>query len=362
MNDHALLMTGATGALGRRLVLDLLDADDRPLYLVARRKRIHSARERVRRLLASGGREAELGRRVTVLEGDVTRPGFGLDDRDRLRREVGTFFHVAALTDLNGSADRCERINVGGTTEALRLAADLCERGVLERHVHFSTAYVAGSLRPMHAMEDALPPDRAFANHYEASKYEAERRVRGAIAEGLPAAIVRPSIVVGDSRTGATTEFNVIYPFMKLFAHGILTTLPAHPDDAFNVVPIDYVSHAVLAIARRPDAIGKTYHLVSERPPTIGTLLKVKDVEFPTMPHVELVDPARFAAERRGPIMERIRQHLEPYLVYLRCPLTFDTTNTRAALEGTGIAPPETGYDFLHRIVRYAVDQRYLIA
>ncbi|WP_169977820.1 SDR family oxidoreductase [Tautonia rosea] len=364
MSDRPLFITGATGALGRRLIHELLDTTDRTLYLLIRRKGRLSTQDRARKLLAPLGLDALVGSRVRAVEGDVTQPGLGLDpaDRDRLRREVVEFFHIAALTELNGSQDQCQRINIGGTTEALRVAWDLLEKGRLERHFHFSTAYVPGSLRPYRSLEDEMAPEPAHANHYEASKYEGERLVRTAMAAGLPVTIFRPSIVVGDSATGEVTEFNVIYPFFKLYVHGILDVLPARADETFNIVPIDFVTRAVRAIASQPDSVGKTYHLTSDRPPSIGTLLRVKDIEFPKMPPVTLVDPDEFDRGTHSFVVNKVRRFIQPYLGYLRCQLTFDTSNARSALEGSGIAFPETDYEFLKRILQYAVDRKYLIA
>ncbi len=127
-------------------------------------------------------------------------------------------------------------------------------------------------------------------------------------------------------------------------------------------MPIDFVTRAVRAIAARPDSVGKTYHLVTERPPTIGTLLKVKDVEFPKMAPITLVDPDEFDRAQHDPLIAKIRTFVEPYIGYLRCKLTFETTNARDALVGTGIEFPETDYQFLTRILQYAVEKNYLIA
>lgn len=353
-----LLVTGATGALGKGLVREFLATGDHGLILVIRGKGRLSPLDRARRLLASSGLDGMLGTRVEVLEGDVTRPDLGLGaiDRARLRREVGAFHHVAALTALNGGEESCRRVNVGGTVEALRLARDLSRGGRLERFVHVSTAFVAGSRGAAHVLEDEPIAAPSRANHYESSKHEAERLVRRASAEGLPTTVVRPSIVVGDSLTGEVSEFNVIYPLMKLFAHGIVSTLPARAESTFNVVPIDFVTRAHVAIARRPDTIGRTYHLVTERPPSIATLLRVKDVEFPSMPPVALVDPSS-----SGLAADTLKW-IEPYQSYLDCRLTFDTTNTRAALSDTDIPLPRTDAGFLANILRYAVGRGYLIA
>ena len=74
------------------------------------------------------------------------------------------------------------------------------------------------------------------------------------------------------------------------------------------------------------------------------------------------LDPEEFERGRHSFLVNKVRQFVEPYLGYLRCQLTFDTANARAALEGTGVEFPETDYQFLTRILQYAVDKKYLIA
>ena len=253
-------------------------------------------------------------------------------------------------------------MNVEGTENALDIAWSLRNEGKMERFDYFSTAYVPGSLKDCVSKEDELPEMPAHANHYEASKYNAEKTVRRAMHRGLPVAIFRPSIVVGESKSGAVSEFNVIYPFLKLFASGMIRRLPADPEDAFNIVPLDFVIKASLAISRRADSIGKTYHLVSEDPPTLGMLLELKDKEFPQFPSVELVFPEDFDKDKLDPAEQLLYAMMKPYMGYLRSHMTFDTTNTRKALQNTGISQPATDYQFLKVLVQYGVDQGYFVA
>jgi thioester reductase-like protein len=240
------------------------------------------------------------------------------------------------------------------------LAQDFHDNGKLDRFYYFSTAFVAGSKHSYRAMEDDLPTHPVHANYYEASKYEAEMCVRDAIRRGLRATIFRPSIVVGNSVNGEVSQFNVIYPFLKLLAHGILKRLPTHPDNSFNIVPIDFVTKAALNIAFQNDAIGKAYHLVTLSPPTVGMLIKLREDKYPNMPQIEIVSPDAFETENL-PSDEQVAFNMfEPYLGYLNDHLTFDARNTIEALKGTGIEMPITDYRFLDIIVNYAVERGYL--
>ena len=152
----------------------------------------------------------------------------------------------------------------------------------------------------------------------------------------------------------------MIYPFMKLFGHGIVTTLPTRPENSFNIVPVDFVIKAAIAITAQPSSIGKTFHLVTPEPPTIGMLLRLKDEKYPNAPPITMVRPEDFRKENLEPNQQMIYDILTPYLGYLNDHLTFDMTNTERALRGTGISLPKTDYHFLRVIVDYAVSAGYL--
>jgi len=362
-NSRTLFLTGSTGTLGKSVIKKILTETEDRLFLLIRRKKPLSHWDRARKILASCGLESYLGTRVQVLQGDITFPRLGLNDDDYalLTREVDEVHHMAAITALNGDEEDCNRINLGGTKEVLKMVEDIRQKGKLQRFFYFSTAYVAGSRQTYCAVEDSLPEKPAFANYYESSKNASETCVREAMKKGLPATIFRPSIVVGDSKTGEVSDFNVIYPFLRLFAHGILSKLPTRPENSFNVVPIDFVVNASMAIARQKSSIGKTFHLVTEEPPTIAMLVKLTREEYPEMPTMEMIDPDSFKEEQLDATGQMAYQMLQPYLGYLNDHLSFDAANTRKALEGTDISFPVTDYNFLKTLCRYAVDAGYLV-
>ncbi len=364
MDKRAIFLTGVTGTLGKEILKTLLSTTDAKLFLLIRRKNRFSHWDRARKILSAFHLENFLGTRIQVMQGDVSFPELGLnaDDFEILRGQVREFYHIAALTALNGSREECFSTNLGGTEEALKVAKKLKSTGRLERFFYFSTAFVAGSLQTFCAVEDELPLRPAHANHYEASKYQAETKVREAMKEGLAATIFRPSIVVGNSQTGEVSEFNVIYPFLRLFAHGVLTRLPTRLQNSFNIVPIDFVVNASLAIAGQKTSVGKTFHLVTENPPTMEMLIRLHQEQYPDSPPIEVMEPNLFQKEKLDPSEQFVFEMMKPYLGYLNEHLTFDTANTRKALQGTGIPFPVTDYAFLQRLCRYAVDAGYFVS
>lgn len=357
-----LLITGATGGIGQELVRLFLERTPHRLFLCVRPNANISAERRVEKLFVKLGLNGAHRKRIRILVGDITRPQLGLDSQDwkDTLREIDEFYHSAALTKLGADWEEAEAVNVKGTFHALELAREARDKGRLQRFFYFSTAYVAGSLTQIHSLEDELPQGPKFANTYEATKFLAEKRVREELANGLPAAIFRPSIVVGDSKRGAISEFNVIYPFLRLFAHGLLKRLPARLQDSFNIVPIDFVVEASFTLSRQPESLGKTFHLVSENPPTLQMFLELRE-EYQGFPPVEVVRPEDFSPEKLSSEERNIFSTLHPYLGYLGSSLTFDSRNTRRALRGTGILFPRTDLAFLRKIVDFAIEKGYFL-
>ena len=360
---RTIFITGVTGGLGRELLKLFLERTEDRLLLLVRSRSGESHERRVAKLLDRIGVNGRANGRVRVLEGDIVQSRLGLNSEDwkTAVRETDEFYHSAALTNLGASREEAEPINLGGTRHALELAREARQSGRLERFYYFSTAYVAGCRTSLHALEDELPGKPLFGNAYEATKFEAERTVRQEMAAGLPATIFRPSIVVGDSERGAVSEFNVIYPFLRLFAHGLLKKVPSRLEHSFNIVPIDYVIRASFALARRADTQNKTFHLVTEEPPTLRMLLEVKEEYGNGFPPVEVVPPEDFSVEDLDERERQVFATLDPYLGYLGDCLSFDTKNSRQALQGTGVSLPRTDRVFLRKIIDYALEKGYFL-
>ncbi len=358
----AVLLTGATGHVGTALLPRLLaDPDARVLALVRAKDATHLAERRD----ALRARVPEAADRLDVVQGDVSAPGLGLSDRDRDRvdAEVTSLLHSAASVRFDMPQDKAAGENIASTEAMLVLARRLAERGRLVRHDHVSTAYVAGD-RTGRVYEAECDVGQGFRNSYEWSKCQAEGRVRAAIAEGLPAAIHRPSIIVGDSRTGATESFNVLYWPLKLYARGWWRLFPGRADTLVDIVPVDFVADALVALRRDPATVGACFHLAAgDDAPRVDALAD-RFAELLERPRIRTVDPdfylkwVRPVLARPLSLTKRGRHVLRggsAYLPYFRGNPLFDTTNLRRHL-GTG-AP--SVFDYVERIARYAKERDF---
>jgi long-chain acyl-CoA synthetase len=266
------LLTGGTGFLGTEVATRLLArADLEIVSLVAAITEADAIAASNRAWWHRPELRAALGTRIRVVAGDVTKPRLGLDPHtdadlcDRLTHIV----HAAADLRVEASVEDLRRTNVDGVANVLEFARSV--RG-LTRLLHVSTAYVAGG-RTGIVGEDDLTDVFGFASPYEQTKYEGERLVRAASSE-LPVSIVRPAMIVGDSRTGDVKTFNTFYTPLRLLLTGKLQIIPASRRLRVNIVPVDYVADAIVRLAFEPAAAGLTFHLTT---PT-GQLPTAEDV------------------------------------------------------------------------------------
>jgi thioester reductase-like protein len=267
-----ILFTGFPGFLGTALLPRVLrrDADLEAVCLVQERFR-PLAEQRLEELVAD---EPGLDGRVRLVEGDITLPDLGLGDaRDELRRSVTEVYHLAAVYDLEVAREVGMRINVEGT----RHVVDLCrECDGLERLHYVSTCYVSGRW-PGIFRETDLVRGQSFNNFYEETKYLAEVLVAEAREDGLPVTVYRPSVVGGDSTTGATQKYDGPYFIVRwLLKQSRVALMPiiGDPDGyRFNVVPRDYVIDGIDALSAREDTVGGTYALADPEPFTVRELV-----------------------------------------------------------------------------------------
>lgn len=272
---EVVLLTGATGFIGTWVAKEFLRTTDVQMIALVRAENEAAATGRLRRAWWDHpDLTKSLGDRIQVIAGDITVQDFGLGGEaySRLAQSVTRIVHTAADIRLKAPLEELRRTNVRGTVNLLELAHSAHRHHGLGRFVHFSTAYIAGS-RPGKVHENNLSHTFDFANAYEQTKYEAEILVK-ATAISLPVTILRPGMVVGDSRTGAIKTFNTLYFPLRLYLEGRHRILPVNPSLRVNMVPVDYVAGMAVQLSLNPAATGLTFHLTlpHESLPTVAEL------------------------------------------------------------------------------------------
>jgi dihydroflavonol-4-reductase len=181
-----------------------------------------------------------------------------LADPESIRRAVrgcDAVYHAAADYRLwVPDPERMHRVNVQGTVELIRAAA---EAGV-------SRVVYTSSVATLRLRNDGLPADETSAAElsdmigaYKQSKFLAEREVKRLIAEdGYPVVIVKPSAPFGTGDIKPT-------PTGRLVVEAASGRMPAYVDTGLNVVHVDDVAAGHL-LAFEKGIVGESYILGGE--------------------------------------------------------------------------------------------------
>jgi len=351
MAEH-FFMTGGTGMVGSELVPRLLKAyPGSTVTLLARASSDAAADARLDGMRARlAGEIPDARGRLHGVRGDVLENecGLGPEALERLVADTTYIIHGAATIRFDHPIEEARLINCGGTRRMLAIAERCLARGRLKRFVYIGTSSVSGQ-RAGRITEDELEMGQQFFNTYEQSKCESERIVRESF-DRIPAVVFRPSIIIGDSRTGATSAFNVIYIPLRLVDRGLLSYVPGAADVRLDLVPVDWVDDVMVYIMGLEGANGKVCHVTAgpDRAAPLGEVVMGATAYFDR--HRPLAKPRRMEFvsreefERRRSLSrgreEALLTQLDTLLPYVSIDRLFDSRTTDGLLAGSGIEFP----------------------
>ena len=361
----AIFITGSTGYLGAHVAANLLTGSKDSLNLLVRAKDPREAEVRLWNALQMHldfERFHEFLRtRVTIYRGDLTGQRFGLagEDYERLAKTTDSIIHCAA--SLNRRSEKtCLNVNLRGTLEVIQLARRAQTDHGLRRFSHVSTVAVAGHRQDEVVAEDqAVDWNRSDYDPYARTKKFSEHMVREMLPD-VPFTIFRPSIILGDSRHGETTQFDMVRAFVFLAR---LPVLPFRPEDRLDIVNVDFVAGSISAIHQKPKPAHDAYHLSS------GTASQTYRDLTKALAEARRARPSLFVpglegpfssvvnwlSERRGTAIGTSASLMKVFLPYLTFNTVFD--NSRV-VEETGTSPvPFSKYCF--PLYKFSTENRF---
>ena len=356
------LVTGGTGLLGQYLVKELLAAGCR-VVLLCRDGHLTVAQRRVDAIVSRF--ERETGRawpRPVVIQGDLRVPGLGLSPADRkwLLDRVTQVVHSAASLKFQGR-DRLQEPWLTNLT-GLQHLLEFCDPQRIDSFCHVSTAYVCGT-RTGQILETECNVGQAFGNEYEESKFLGEQLVRSAGFQRTT--IFRPSIVVGDLKTGFTSTFHGFYAPLSLgwqlaSRHGfrsgesekLVAAMGLRERDRKNLVPVDWVAAVMARVILDPALHDRTYHLVNPRPVTADMLTEVVDTALRTSTEPTPGDDGLSAS-----LNVSFEDGMEVYRSYMRDDPDFDSRATQAAVPD--LPCPTLGREELLSLAQFAIREQF---
>lgn len=362
------LLTGATGFLGAFLLAELLQQPDvSSVHCLVRASTLEDGKERLRQKLEAYGLWNEtLSSRIIPLVGDLARPLLGLapEEFHRLAGTIEVIYHAGALLNFLYPYTMLKAVNVLGTQEILRLASTTTLKPVhyiSSFHVFARSEYTNGQIlreeeNPRHGL--------AFTLGYTQSKWVAEQLVREAGARGLPVSIYRPTRISGQSQTGAFPLRDFVWQSIQTCMS--LGTAP-ELDMYLDMVPVDYVSSAIVSLSRQAGSQGKNFHIVHPHPIHTSEMVdwvkkfgyQVKIVSFK-----EWCTLVQEHAERFPDSPARnITPFLSDEMALDQLPIVqLDAQNTRDGLSSTSIVCPPMDARLLTAYFSYSIQQGYFAA
>jgi nucleoside-diphosphate-sugar epimerase len=366
-------LTGVTGFLGGELAV-LLSKSPRieRIYCLVREYDGVEPTARLRQVFEFHGDTFDESRIIPVF-GDLKNDELAskLSQNKRLE-EVDTVIHAAADTSFGpASKESVEKVNVGGTQQILNWAQTLPR---LETFLYVGTASICGSnLKSCHVQEDQSP--RTNAKHlvpYCYTKMLGEMHVTSAIPKEK-LLIVRPSIIMGDSRDRRPRSYVILW---MLAATNAIRLIPANPLANLDIIPVDYAAQAILELlfAKRQ---WTTYHISAGKASATTVEKLLGAVEGPPngRPRVRFVGSELLQQMKKWPKKLRppselfaygeyldywhtmfngnlriIMAGMEPYFKFIELDQTFD--NSRL-LADTGLESPPPPHEYLRTTGKY---------
>ncbi|MEV0280528.1 SDR family oxidoreductase [Streptomyces sp. NPDC050610] len=366
----SVVITGATGFLGSRVLRHLLAEETRETVTVLGRGSPDTLRERVEAAVAwldGPPVEPDAWQRVRCVGADLTRPTLGLTPGELAEAAAGAaqVWHCAARLHLAGDQSELFSTNVRGT----RAVLDLAEQAPDAHLVYVSTAFVAGRRDAGHIMEDDLSDADGFHTRYEETKYTTERMIRAwTAAKGRRATIVRPSLLVSDRPAPAGLPAQPLDYVARLvddtlrpradqdpglpMRGGVLPMrLQGDPHGTMNLLQADYAAEALLRVAaagRARTGAGagagvRTVHVTHPREVAFPTAREALRELYPGL-RLTVVPTVRNPSRHEALVIEHAG-HLLDFGVQRR---TYDRTHLREDV-GDLPEPPDVDAAYLSR-------------
>jgi NAD(P)-dependent dehydrogenase (short-subunit alcohol dehydrogenase family) len=348
----AYFVTGATGFIGRYLVENLLKRG-KPVYALVRK----GSQKKFDALRVSLGASDKT---LIAVHGDLAAKNLGVSAADvkKLHGKIDHVFHLAAIYDLNASAEDQKATNVEGTRHMVRFA-----EAVGAGCVHHVSSIAAAGLYEGTFREDMFEEAEELDHPYFSTKHDSEGIVRKECKR--PFRIYRPGFVVGHSKTGEIDKIDGPYYFFKTIQKmrelvPVWVPMIGIEGGRINIVPVD--ANAIDHLAHKKGLDGKCFHLTDPAPHRIGEVLNIfaKAAHAPQMSmrvNAKMFGfipaPVVYGVASLAPVKRAIKVTLNDLGIprdvfqFVNWPTRYDNRDAAKALKGSGIeVPPLESYAF----------------
>lgn len=273
-NINNIFITGATGFLGTHLLKELIENTKATLYCLVRAENEEHGFNRIKASMEKYKCWQESNRtRIIAVIGDLSKPLLGVKEEDfnELSKNIDLIYHNGALLNFILPYNQLKAINVQGTIECLRLAC----LGKAKYFNYISTFAVYDN--PMYYNkvvyeDELLELVEEYPLCYTETKLVSEKLINIAVKRGLKACIFRPSEITGSTKNGIWDLNDMV---SRLFVSFISNREIPNKLMNLNMVPVDFVSKAIVHLSLKEASLGKAFNLVNKDIITMDKLQKL---------------------------------------------------------------------------------------
>ncbi|MBS1969352.1 MAG: SDR family oxidoreductase [Bdellovibrionales bacterium] len=265
-----ILLTGATGYIGKKLLEQLLTERSETLLVPVRAGSAEELEKRKADLLKDVPTAQHA--RVEIVHSDLTNL---VENLQAQRNDINIIIHNAAKTAFNVDEATANSVNRDGSLALLKFASELPKLGTF---TYVSTLYASGMAAGPIKEEFFSSP--VFANHYERSKWEVEEAIRTQFTN-LPWRIARVATIIADGDSGTVIQHNAIHNTLKLFYYGLISLLPGRAETPIHLVDGEFTAKSLAAVVNKGQS-QKIYHVCYDQAASIplGRFIDIAFEEF----------------------------------------------------------------------------------
>lgn len=347
-----ILITGATGFIGRHLCAHLTAQNHTVIALMRRSHELPTLQTSVNSL---GGRGAS----IKALSGDLAEPKLGIAEP---LSQVDAIVHLGARFAWQLEYETAYTTNVEGSLAAAELAREFGCRLV------FVSGFMLENLQHLNQLgiDPACPESTNWrkvyrlAGVYEASKLEAALKVRSFAAKTtLDMVEVQPATVAGHSLTGELDAAQPLYQLIDNLSRGRLALVPGTPEHWLPLTTVDHLA-ALIAAATIAQNVPERLLCLDSDTPKLHKMLALISGSIGATPPSRYVPIPLLRALLSIPGIPKLMNTYPEALNFIQTK-RFDTSITDQFLERQGLLRPEIGLA-IERCARWyqksALDQR----
>jgi len=355
-----ILLTGAGGFLGIYLLRYLLAQTEAKIYCLIRKGGFESIASRFSEQIRQFELSDEIdlsNRRIVLVSGDIALHQFNLplEQYNALSEQIDCIYHCGAQVNIMASYNSLRGSNVIGTQEVIRFATHKKSKAI-----YYISTLSAACLRDENGRfaENFPGPDhRELAGGYALTKWVSERLLTQCMQRGLPVHIYRSGYIMGDSVYGVTSTNDALLYLIK----GCLQLgIAPNWHDLINVLPVDFVSHAIVSLTRQMPDKNTVYHL--DHPAGIPWIKLIRWFRKKGYP-LRIVSHEKWLRHLAGIDRSNALYAFLPYYLSMTMPPQTPETGldkTRIALKRTGLKWPEIDDKIMNIYYNFLLQSRFL--